>query len=99
MSDRHPKTVAVRRRPISANRCCCRTYPVRRSVGKSGTARALEGAVRQLQSPLTLPGLMPSSSFVLIEDASRAGSMSRVSGLIALLALALAGCGGDQLSG
>ena len=42
---------------------------------------------------------MPSSSFVLIEDAPRAGAMTRVSGLIALLALALAGCGGDQLSG
>ena len=42
---------------------------------------------------------MPSSSFVLMNDASRPGGLRRVSGLIALLALVLAGCGGDRLAG
>jgi hypothetical protein len=34
-----------------------------------------------------------------MNDAPRSGSVGRVSGLIALLALVLAGCGGDQLAG
>src|SRR5690349_7150414 len=42
---------------------------------------------------------MPSSSFVLMNDAPAAGSIRRTTGLIALLALILAGCGGDQLAG
>jgi hypothetical protein len=42
---------------------------------------------------------MPSSSFVLMNDAPRSGSLRRSTGLIALLALVLAGCGGDQLAG
>ena len=41
---------------------------------------------------------MPSSSFVLMNDAPRPGGLRRVSGLIALLALVLAGCG-EQLAG
>jgi len=42
---------------------------------------------------------MPSSSFVLMNDAPRPGGLRRVSGLIALLALVLAGCAGDKLAG
>jgi hypothetical protein len=42
---------------------------------------------------------MSSSPFVLTNEATRPGALGRVSGLIALLALALAGCGGDKLAG
>ena len=48
---------------------------------------------------ISLPRFMPSSSFVLTNDAPRPGALARVSGLIALLALALAGCTGDELAG